>query len=175
MSHLRNAAALLALCVVLFPAAGLAQNAKAGTDERPKKFVPTTEGYDYERREVMIPMRDKVKLFTVIMIPHGAKRAPMIFTRTPYNAADMTRQVKSGHMGMALDGYDSMPDVEANGDYIRVIQDVRGMYGSEGEYVMNRPLVGPLNPTKVDHSTDTYDTIDWLVKNVPESKHWKRA
>ena len=169
MSHLRNAAALLALCVVLFPAAGLAQNAKAGTDERPKKFVPTTEGYDYERREVMIPMRDKVKLFTVIMIPHGAKRAPMIFTRTPYNAADMTRQVKSGHMGMALDGYDSMPDVEANGDYIRVIQDVRGMYGSEGEYVMNRPLVGPLNPTKVDHSTDTYDTIDWLVKNVPES------
>jgi len=49
------------------------------------------------------------------------------------------------------------------------VQDVRGKYGSEGDYVMNRPLHGPLNPTAVDHSTDTYDTIDWLVKNVPES------
>ena len=49
------------------------------------------------------------------------------------------------------------------------MQDVRGKYGSEGDYVMTRPLHGPLNPTTVDHSTDTYDTIDWLVKNVPES------
>jgi hypothetical protein len=46
---------------------------------------------------------------------------------------------------------------------------VRGKYGSEGDYVMNRPLRGPLNPTPVDHATDTYDTIDWLVKNVPET------
>src|SRR5207247_1076689 len=53
--------------------------------------------------------------------------------------------------------------------YIRVYQDVRGKYGSEGEYVMTRPLRGPLNDSKVDHSTDAYDTIDWLVKNVPES------
>jgi hypothetical protein len=49
------------------------------------------------------------------------------------------------------------------------VQDVRGKYGSEGDYVMTRPLHGPLNPTAVDHSTDTYDTIDWLVKNIPES------
>ena len=54
------------------------------------------------------------------------------------------------------------------GGYIRVVQDVRGKYGSEGDYVMNRPLHGPQNPTPVDHATDTYDTIDWLVKNVPE-------
>ena len=60
-------------------------------------------------------------------------------------------------------------DVIVEGGYIRVVQDVRGKYGSEGDYVMNRPLHGPLNPTPVDHSTDTYDTIDWLVKNVPES------
>jgi putative CocE/NonD family hydrolase len=53
--------------------------------------------------------------------------------------------------------------------YIRVFQDVRGKYGSEGDYVMTRPLRGPLNPTAVDHSTDAYDTIDWLVKHVPES------
>ncbi len=53
--------------------------------------------------------------------------------------------------------------------YIRVFQDVRGKYGSEGDYLMTRPLRGPLNPTTTDHSTDAYDTIDWLVKNVPES------
>ena len=58
----------------------------------------------------------------------------------------------------------------AAGGYIRVVQDVRGKYGSEGTYVMNRPFVGTsLNPTKTDHATDTYDTIEWLVKNVPES------
>jgi putative CocE/NonD family hydrolase len=50
-----------------------------------------------------------------------------------------------------------------------VVQDIRGKYGSEGDYVMNRPLHGPQNPTPVDHATDTYDTIDWLVKNIPES------
>ena len=55
------------------------------------------------------------------------------------------------------------------GGYIRVVQDIRGKYGSEGDYVMNRPLSGPQNPTPVDHATDTWDTIDWLVKNVPES------
>ena len=54
-------------------------------------------------------------------------------------------------------------------EVIGVVQDVRGKHGSEGDYVMNRPLHGPQNPTPVDHSTDTYDTIEWLVKNVPES------
>ena len=70
---------------------------------------------------------------------------------------------------MALDGYDNAVDVIVDGGYIRVVQDIRGKYGSEGDYVMNRPLRGPLNPTPVDHATDTYDTIDWLVKNVPET------
>ena len=72
-------------------------------------------------------------------------------------------------MARDSDGYDNATDVIVEGGYIRVMQDVRGKYGSEGDYVMNRPLHGPLNPTPVDHSTDTYDTIDWLVKNVPES------
>ena len=55
------------------------------------------------------------------------------------------------------------------GGYLRVVQDVRGKHGSEGDYIVNRPLRGPLNPTPVDHATDTWDTIDWLVKHVPES------
>ena len=60
-------------------------------------------------------------------------------------------------------------EVFAADGYIRVFQDVRGKYGSEGDYVMTRPLVGPLNNTKVDHSTDAWDTIEWLTKHVPES------
>ncbi|HYV25652.1 MAG TPA: CocE/NonD family hydrolase, partial [Pyrinomonadaceae bacterium] len=75
----------------------------------------------------------------------------------------------SSHLGPILNGYDNALEVIVEGGYIRVVQDVRGKYGSEGDYVMNRPLRGPLNPTKVDHATDTYDTIDWLVKNVKES------
>src|SRR5260370_3968955 len=62
-----------------------------------------------------------------------------------------------------------MQDTAVDAGYIIVYQDVRGKYGSEGDYVMTRPLKGPLNPTEVDHATDTYDTIGWLVKNVPES------
>src|SRR6516165_10610421 len=57
----------------------------------------------------------------------------------------------------------------ADDGYILVDQDIRGKYGSEGDYVMTRPPIGPLNPTKTDDTTDAWDTIDWLVKNVPES------
>ena len=136
--------------------------------ETPQKFEPTNDGFDHLRREVMIPMRDGVKLHTVILVPKGAKNAPILLTRTPYDASGMTSK-GSAHLAANLEGYDNATDVIVEGGYIRVVQDIRGKYGSEGDYVMNRPLVGPLNPTKVDHATDTYDTIDWLVKNVPES------
>src|SRR5216684_6807223 len=137
--------------------------------ERPVNFEPTNEGFEYTRRDVMIPMRDGVKLHTVILVPKGAKGAPILLTRTPYNATDLTSHAPSSHLGPILSGYDNATDVIVEGGYIRVVQDVRGKYDSEGDYVMNRPLHGPLNPTSVDHSTDTYDTIDWLVKNIPES------
>ena len=137
--------------------------------ETPAKFKPTHVGFDYERREAMIPMRDGVKLHTVILVPKGAKGAPMLLTRTPYEATRLTTRYESAHLGPSLDGYDNAVETIVEGGYIRVVQDVRGKYDSEGDYVMNRPLRGPLNPTPVDHATDTYDTIDWLVKNVPES------
>ena len=137
--------------------------------EMPAQVVQRTEDFDYTRRVVMIPMRDGVKLHTVILVPKGAKRAPILLTRTPYNADDLTTHEVSAHLGPSLQGYDNANEAIIGGGYIRVIQDVRGKYGSEGDYVMNRPLRGPLNPTAVDHATDTYDTIDWLVKNVPES------
>jgi uncharacterized protein len=140
--------------------------------EMPANFVPTSDGFDHVRREVMIPMRDGVKLHTVILVPKaalGAKGAPILLTRTPYDADKLTTVNESAHLGPSLDGYDNPVETIVEGGYIRVVQDVRGKHGSEGDYVMNRPLHGPQNPTPVDHATDTYDTIDWLVKNVPES------
>jgi putative CocE/NonD family hydrolase len=137
--------------------------------ETPEKFKPATETWDYTRRNEMIPMRDGVKLHTVILIPKGAKSAPILLTRTPYDADALTTHHESSHLGPNLQGYDNPTDVIVEGGYIRVVQDVRGKYGSEGDYIMNRPLHGPQNPTPVDHATDTYDTIDWLVKNIPES------
>jgi putative CocE/NonD family hydrolase len=137
--------------------------------ETPAHFKPVTDSFDYARRDVMIPMRDGVKLHTVILVPKGAKGAPILLTRTPYDATALTSHAESAHLGPILAGYDNATDVIVEGGYIRVVQDVRGKYGSEGDYVMNRPLHGPENPTPVDHSTDAYDTIDWLVKHLPES------
>ena len=137
--------------------------------ETPDKFQPTNDGFDYIRRDVMIPMRDGVKLHAVILVPKGANRAPILLTRTPYNATELTSHAQSSHLGPILTGYDNATDVIVEGGYIRAVEDIRGKYGSEGDYVMNRPVHGPQNPTPVDHATDTYDTIDWLVKNVPES------
>ena len=136
------------------------------TADIPAKFEAPTAGYDYTKRDLMIPMRDGVKLHTVIMLPRAAKDAPMLFTRTPYNASKRTARNQAPTLLASLGQGD---EVFATGDYIRVFQDVRGKYGSEGDYVMTRPVRGPLNDSKVDHTTDAWDTIDWLVKNVPES------
>jgi uncharacterized protein len=137
--------------------------------ETPATLVPVTADFEYTRRIEMIPMRDGVKLHTVILVPKGAKNAPVLLTRTPYDADGLTTHAYSSHLGPILEGYDNATDVIVEDGYIRVVQDIRGKHGSEGDYVMTRPLHGPLNPTPVDHSTDTYDTIDWLVKNIPES------
>jgi len=173
----QNAYEKCCLAAVLVIGAGLmGQGLRAQTaqypdypSETPAKFVPPTHGMDYESREVMVPMRDGVKLRTIILVPKGAKHAGMLLTRTPYDARGLTANTHSVHLGASLWGYDNATETIIEGGYIRVVQDIRGKYGSEGDYVMNRPLHGPLNPTPVDESTDAYDTIDWLVKNVPES------
>jgi putative CocE/NonD family hydrolase len=137
--------------------------------ETPAHLQAATGSFDFERREAMIAMRDGVHLHTVILVPRGAERAPILLTRTPYSADQLTTHEASSHLGPNLYGYDNATDVIVDDGYIRVVQDIRGKYGSEGDYVMNRPLHGPQNPTPVDESTDTYDTIDWLVKNIPET------
>jgi uncharacterized protein len=158
-----------ALTVSLLPVGRAVAQATTLPSETPAKFTPATSTFDYERRDVMIPMRDGVKLHTVILVPKGAHRAPILLTRTPYDATATTSYAQSAHLAPELNGYDNALQVIIPGGYIRVVQDIRGKYGSEGDYVMNRPLVGPLNPTKVDESTDTYDTIDWLIRHVPET------
>src|SRR5262245_6832851 len=127
--------------------------------ETPAKFEPVRASFDYFKREVMIPMRDGVKLHTVVLVPKGAKDAPILLTRTPYDADKLTSHAESSHLGPILSGYDNALDVILEGGYIRVVQDVRGKHGSEGDYVVNRPLRGPLNKTPVGHATDTFDTI----------------
>src|SRR5262245_9405217 len=98
--------------------------------ESPAKLETTSYGFDHERRDVMIPMRDGVKLHTVILVPRGAQRAPLLLTRTPYDAKALTSHSHSSHLGPSLFGYDNATDVIVEGGYIRVVQDVRGKYGS---------------------------------------------
>ena len=140
-------ASVLALAMV-----GSAQDQKPARPDLPKLF---------EKKEVMVPMRDGVKLHTEIYTPRDAQTPlPILMERTPYGISGGP-QGYSGHLFSAQDLY---------GDgYIFVYQDIRGRYGSEGKFEMNRPLHDPKDSKGVDESTDTYDTIDWLVKNVPNN------
>src|SRR5437879_5094465 len=87
--------------------------------ETPAKFTPTTNSFDYVKRDEMIPMRDGVKLHTVIVVPKGAKGAPILLTRTPYNATELTSHAQSAHLGPILSGYDNATEVILEGGYIR--------------------------------------------------------
>ncbi|MBX6333247.1 MAG: CocE/NonD family hydrolase, partial [Gemmatimonadaceae bacterium] len=114
----------------------------------------TAAGFDMQ--EVMIPMRDGVKLHTTIFVPRGAHEAlPFILTRTPYGIAHAAGNLSGYYRALAADGY------------IFVFQDIRGRYGSEGHFVMMRPPRDRRDPKAIDESTDTYDTIDWLLTHVP--------
>ena len=155
-----GAALLASVC-----AAAIAQTDPMATDTIPR-YDPVRAQADYVRREVMIPMRDGTRLYTVIVMRKGTRGGPILLSRTPYNAAKTTWRNPSQKIEEIL----PVMDAEFVDDgYIRVYQDVRGLHKSEGDYVMTRPLRGPLNKTPVDHATDAWDTIDWLVKNVPES------
>lgn len=158
---------LLASLLLVAPPS-IAQDRPWPASDIPAKFTPPIDARDYVKREAMIPMRDGTKLYTVIVMPKGARDLPIILTRTPYNAAGRANRMDSPHLLSTLPLADE-PFVKAG--YIRVYQDIRGKYGSEGDYVVTRPVSGPLNPTGVDHVTDAWDTIEWLVNkaNLPES------
>lgn len=161
-----SAAALAALAISTIAAAQQAPVVTPMTPEMNPTYSYVRPEADYIRKEVMIPMRDGVKLFTVIAMKKGTTKGPILLTRTVYNAGRATAHMGSQRL------VDILPVMDAefvNDGYIRVYQDARGRNKSEGEFVMNRPIIGQLNQTAVDESTDAYDTIDWLVKNLPES------
>jgi len=161
---LRTAASLLPL--LSLAAAPQATPVTPMTPDVVAKYDPVLPEADYVKRVAMVPMRDGTKLYTVIVMKKGATNAPILLSRTPYDAKGTMNRVASQH------GVDIMPIMYReffNDNYIIVQQDIRGLHNSEGQFVMNRPIVGPLNKTGIDESTDAYDTIAWLVKNVPES------
>jgi uncharacterized protein len=112
--------------------------------------------HDYQRTEVMIPMRDGVKLHAVILKPADISGPlPILMQRTPYGVDGINRMT-----------FSMQRPVLARAGYIYVGEDIRGRYKSEGEFVMSRPLADHKDPKAIDESTDTYDTVDWLIKNV---------
>ena len=117
----------------------------------------------YKKTTVMIPMRDGIKLFTVILTPVNAKKpVPILIQRTPYGSDfkvpnDTLKLPESAEPSMNKDGY------------IFVRQDIRGKYKSEGKMEIHQPLIHATQKGAVDESTDTYDAIDWLIKNIPNN------
>jgi uncharacterized protein len=113
----------------------------------------------YTKSEVMIPMRDGVKLFVCIYEPKDKKQKyPIMFDRTPYSVGPYGPDNYKTSLG---------PDeLFAREGYIFVYGDVRGRYLSEGEYEDVRPYIPNKRPNQIDETTDTYDTVDWLIKNV---------
>jgi hypothetical protein len=113
----------------------------------------------YTREEIMIPVRDGVKLHTVILRPSDTTEAlPFLLTRTPY-----------GVDGWTSASLNALSSELAQSGYIFVEQDIRGRYKSEGTFEMMRPLANHSDPRQVDESTDAYDTVAWLLKNVPDN------
>ena len=123
---------------------------------------PPWTGPEYVQTERMIPMRDGIKLHTVIFRPVGSEKTgpalPFLLQRTPYGVAAMTAKLI----------VTAKPELARSG-YLWVVQDIRGRYTSEGKFVMNRPVVAHKSKTDVDETTDTHDTIDWLLRNVPNN------
>src|SRR5215467_8622769 len=109
----------------------------------------------FDKIEQMVPMRDGVKLHTIIYAPKTHHDPlPILFNRTPYGIDNIYRAF-----------FGSLQELIDEG-FIFAFQDIRGKFKSEGQFVMQRPPRGPLNSTPIDEGTDTYDTIDWIIKNV---------
>jgi len=119
---------------------------------------------DFEVREEMVPMRDGVHLYTIILTPKNSEKPlPIILERTPYDATRITGDRPTSRLAVTLG------NMFLGKDYIYAIQDIRGRFKSEGEYLMYRPPRGIYNKTETDETTDAWDAIDWLVKNVPSN------
>ncbi|HEX8810596.1 MAG TPA: CocE/NonD family hydrolase, partial [Terracidiphilus sp.] len=143
-------------------AASSQQTQQQSRAQRTAEALKDYRGPKYVRSEVMIPVRDGVKLHTVILRPEGSETIgpalPFLMQRTPYGVGRVSPETAPT----------AKPELAASG-YIFVYQDIRGRYGSGGKFVMNRPVVEHKTKNDVDETTDTRDTIDWLLKNVPNN------
>jgi putative CocE/NonD family hydrolase len=126
---------------------------------QPTATPARVDAVPYKRTEAMIPMRDGVKLFTVILTPETqSENYPIMLIRTPYGVAGWnSARVNTAEAALVKDGY------------ILVYQDIRGREDSEGVFEMLRPPRDKRDPKSIDESTDTFDTIEYLVKNVPRN------
>ena len=145
-------------------ALSLWSNAFRTSDQAVAQETQSLESYirlHYTKHEFMIPMRDGIKLMTAVFVPNNTTRTyPMLMKRTPYNVAPYGIDKYPAKLGP------SEHFIKAG--YIFVNQDVRGRFASEGEFIQVTPhIVNKTKPTDVDESSDTYDTIEWLLKNVP--------
>ena len=159
---MRNFVALLIIAPSLLTAQGRGTVAPAAPATMGRDFVRE----NYSKFEYRIPMRDGVKLFTSVYIPKDAftdnKTYPIMLQRTGYNVAPYGADQYRATLGPS--------ELFAREKFIFVYQDIRGRYMSEGDYVVIRPHKPVKSgPKDTDESTDTYDTIDWLIKNVPHN------
>ncbi|HVZ17347.1 MAG TPA: CocE/NonD family hydrolase [Terriglobales bacterium] len=143
---------VLAVIVLTFVSAAMAE----------KDAAPFDIKTNYTKYEYRIPMRDGVKLFTAVYVPKDSSRPyPFLVSRTPYGVAPYGEDRYPKHLGPTEDF--------ARAGYIFVLQDVRGRYQSEGEFVEMRPHIDHPQTGQTDESTDMYDTVDWLLKHVPNN------
>jgi putative CocE/NonD family hydrolase len=163
---LRFSASLLPLLAIAAAPPPVTPPVTPMTPDVVASYNPILPQADFIKREAMVPMRDGTKLYTVMFMKKGTANAPILLSRTPYDAKGSTARTASLSL---VDVLPAMYKEFAEDGYIIVQQDIRGLHHSEGTFVMNRPIAGPLNPTGIDESTDAYDTIDWLTKNVPET------
>ncbi len=123
--------------------------------------LPLAAQTQFDKTDVMIPMRDGIRLHTEIYVPKkSADRLPFLITRTPYG-----QSLDKDGMNRALESYADL----AQDGYIFVFQDIRGRYKSDGQFVMLRKPRDKRDPKAIDESTDAYDTVEWLLKNVPNN------
>lgn len=153
------ATAFLCLCGLV-----VSQALSAPRSDHTGHVEETTPGY---HREVFdIPMRDGVRLHTVVLIPEGGRNLPILLTRTPYDAEDIASHIDATGDAQPFDG---LGPQQTGGTYIRVLQDIRGLSRSGGRFTMTPPLANTGGyRSDTDESTDAYDTVDWLVHRVPQ-------
>ena len=118
---------------------------------------------NYYKIERMVPMRDGIKLFTAIYIPKDStEKHPILMRRTPYSSAPYGEQ-------NFPDFWNSYQRLYFRENYIIVVQDVRGKFMSEGDFVDVRPYNPNKTGTQIDEASDTYDAVEWLIKNIPNN------